>query len=57
MITTSSECSGGVKQKSCGLSFNCDNEYTVILYVNLYFVYCMRKICTVILIFIGFCLL
>jgi len=39
MITTSSEYSGDNKTKSYGLSFNSNNEYTV--------VYCTRKICTV----------
>ena len=42
---------------SSRLSFICDNdEYTVVLYINLYFVYCTRKISIVILIF-DFCLL
>ena len=47
-MITSSDCSGGIKKKSCRLSFNCDNEHAVILYINLYFVYCTRKKCTVI---------
>ena len=56
VITISSEHSRGNKTKGYGLGFNCDNEYTVVLCNNLYFVYCTRKTCMVILIF-DFCLL
>ena len=56
VITIYSEHSRGNKTKGYGLSFNCDNEYTVVLCNNLYFVYCTRKICMVTLIF-DFCLL